>query len=252
MSKVGIIIQARLNSSRLPYKVMAQIGGRTALERVVQRAVQIKEVDTIIIATPERHTSFLLWDTVQSLQIDYPVNLSIGPENDVLGRYVIAAKEHEIDIVIRITSDCPCIDPYLGSELLKTHLRWKPDCTRYLGYPDGVADIEIFPTTALERIAKKYMQPYHRTHVCTPFYYSENECYHVNTLRAKGMYARNELRVTLDYPEDLYVIRELYGALTRYDEMPVFSTSEVIDFLDANPKVTAINKDCKSKGVKEC
>src|SRR5690554_5366006 len=113
--RIGAIIQARMGSSRLPGKVMKELKGKTVLEHVIERVKQSKMIEEIIIATTVHDRD----DVIELEAVRCGVKAFRGSEDDVLSRYYYAAKENEIDVVVRITSDCPLIDPRILDEIVE-------------------------------------------------------------------------------------------------------------------------------------
>ena len=135
------IVQARTGSSRFPRKVLQEIGGYGALELTVRRLGLVKDIDRVVVATSDLPRD----DEIEKLALNLGVNCFRGSESDVLERYVGAARQYEAGTVIRITGDCPFVDPYLISDMLEYYSEKSVD---YLGnsnpptYPDGL-DVEI-------------------------------------------------------------------------------------------------------------
>ena len=117
--KIGAIIQARMGSTRLPEKVMKNLQGKTVLEHVIERVTQSKLIDEIIIATTTHERDAV----IESEALRCGVKAFRGSEDDVLSRYYYAAKENNLDVVVRITSDCPLIDPIVLDEIINFYLK---------------------------------------------------------------------------------------------------------------------------------
>jgi len=164
--KVVAVVQARMGSTRLPNKVMKPIGGIPMIEILLSRLSKSHEVNQIVLATSVDKRNKPLVDHVRKLGY-FSVE---GSENDVLARYVQAAQEHNADIVVRITGDCPIVDPDLVDECIR---QFKVSDVDYLTntnpptYPDGL-DIEVFTFKALQQAQKEASKSYDREHV-TPY-----------------------------------------------------------------------------------
>lgn len=164
--KIIALVQARMGSTRLPNKVMKQIAGVPMIELLLSRLSRAVEVDQIVVATSVDVRNQPLVELIGKL--GYACEQ--GSENDVLDRYVKAARAHQADIVVRITGDCPLVDPELVDECIR---RFKESDSDYLcnnyppTYPDGL-DIEIFTFKALEKASKEARNIFDREHV-TPY-----------------------------------------------------------------------------------
>ena len=159
------IVQARLNSTRFPNKVLADINGKPMIVHVLERAKQINGVDLVVAAIPR--TDVVLEKVIRSAGV-FPV---LGDEADVLSRFVEAIKGREADTIMRLTADCPALDPVVASKTLELFLANRPKIdyadndTLSSGYPDGW-DVEVFSRDALEQ-AHAQAKPSEREHVTT-------------------------------------------------------------------------------------
>lgn len=209
MSVTGIVIQTRLGSTRLPGKVLASIEGKPALWHVWQRACQIKRVDKVILAIPDsEEDSPLLW-WARALGIA----CFSGSAEDVLDRYYQAAKLYRLDNIIRITGDCPCLDPTVSDLVVDTYLKLDYDYVTNREprnwWPDGL-DTEIFNFATLEKAWYTAKEQSDREHV-TSWMYREGSG--VRTCNIKNTIDLSGLRWTLDTPTDLAYIQFLYKRL---------------------------------------
>lgn len=154
-SSIGVVIQARMTSTRFPGKVMAMLAGKPVLQHVIERCklirgpIKIKKPIKVIVAAPDTPES----EPILKLAQELGVQNFCGPENNVLERYYGAARFHKLDVIIRITSDCPLIDPKLCSEVLQL-LMWRKvdyasNCHIDRTFPKGL-DCEAFTYEALE------------------------------------------------------------------------------------------------------
>ncbi|QWD37519.1 aminotransferase class III-fold pyridoxal phosphate-dependent enzyme [Polynucleobacter paneuropaeus] len=205
--KVVAIIQARMGSTRLPNKVMKLIGGKPMIEILLSRLSKSTEIDQIIVATSVDPRNKPLIDHVEKLGYQ----CFVGSESDVLDRYFQAAKASDADIVVRVTGDCPVIDPGLVDECIQKFRRLKVD---YLSntmpptYPDGL-DTEIFSFSVLEAAAQKAMKSFDREHV-TPYI---RDCSIFTKAAVQCDEDLSGLRWTVDEPADLEVVRNIYNFL---------------------------------------
>ena len=221
--KIAVIIQARFDSSRLPGKVMKEVGGRPMLAFLIERIKRSKFVDDVILATTIKTSD----DGVYKLGTELGVKVVRGEEDDVLARYAKASKETKANILIRITGDCPLVDALLLDEAIKEFVDKKVD---YLSnfdpptYPDGL-DFEIFKRELLMAANKSCTDAYQREHV-TPWI-RDNDSYSKYCKKNDENYSG--LRWTVDEPEDLEVIR---GIVDYFQGDSNFDWKEVIEQTD--------------------
>jgi glutamate-1-semialdehyde 2,1-aminomutase len=232
--KIVAIVQARLGSTRLPNKVLATIGDVPLIEFLLGRLSKSQRVTEIVLATSTNQINDQLADVVENLGY----HVFRGSENDVLQRYVDAAQEANADVVIRITGDCPFVDPQLIDDMLEDFFASNVDYisnTDPPTFPDGF-DIEIFRTSALFRSSEMATSPYEREHV-TP-------CLRSNPLFSnKNMAAvvdSSHLRLTVDEQRDLDVIR---GIASHFLPRTDFSLSEILNAITTNPHLVTGNLD---------
>ena len=208
MSKTACIIQARLGSTRLPGKVLEPLGGAPVLEHVLRRCQAIVGVDEVVCATVEGADG----EAVATLADNLGVAVYRGSERDVLARYHGAAHAVGADVVMRVTSDCPLIDPEVCAAVLK--LREEADADYAANnmppsWPHGL-DCEVFTIGALDEAAVTAVAPEDHEHV-TPWI-RRNRAYHRVNLPGPGGETLAQ-RWTLDYPEDLAFLRAVYERL---------------------------------------
>lgn len=251
------IIQARRASSRLPDKVLLDIGGQPMLVRVVERTRRAKTLDAVVIATTLDPTD----DAIQALceARDYPFYR--GSSLDVLDRYYQAARQYEADIVVRITADCPLIDPNLIDEAVRAFTgttgrnalslaadsqfhydfvanRLPPPWGRT--YPVGL-DLEVCSFAGLELAWRQAAQPHQREHVM-PFFYEQPQRFRILLLTHDPDYG--SLRWTVDTPADLELLRQVFARFPGRDN---FSWLEVLELLQREPELGFINAQVQPK-----
>ena len=235
--KILTIIQARMGSTRLPNKVLMDLAGKTNLERVVERVQKSQYIEEIVVATTIGKHDL----PIVKLCAEKNLRVFCGSENDVLDRYYQCAKLLNPDHVIRITADCPLIDPDIINRVISAHLDSGADYTSNTlnpTYPDGL-DVEIMKYSVLKDAwvhADKLSQREHVTQ-----YIIHNESYRKTSVESNFDYG-NE-RWTLDTPNDYEFIKSIYETL--YLEKPDFSMQDVIEYLDKNPSLRGINSDSK-------
>lgn len=243
MKRVAIV-QAHMGSSRLPGKVMKDLAGTTMLGRVVERVRRCRRVDEVIVAM-----STLPADDVLEAHCrrDLQVPLFRGSESDVLNRFLHAARAYEADICIRITSDCPLIDPGVTDEIIRRFEEAAPPvdyCSNKIpqSFPRGL-DSEVFSRAALERAAQLATQAYERAHV-TIYMYEHPETFRL--LSVTSDVDRADWRWTVDTPEDLAFVQRIYDELGP--DRP-FGWEEVVELLEERPELRDINRHIVQKPV---
>lgn len=202
--KVVAIVQARLGSTRLPNKVMMKINGVSIIELLLARLSHSQEIDEIVVATSIDEKNQPLVQHIRALGY----TCERGSETDVLERYVQAAMVHHAQVVVRITGDCPLIDPELVDECIR---RFRVKDVDYFSntnpptYPDGL-DVEVVKFVALERAMQESKKPYDHEHV-TPYV---REAGRFNTANMENSDDLSDLRWTVDEPEDFDVVRNVF------------------------------------------
>jgi spore coat polysaccharide biosynthesis protein SpsF len=240
---VVAIIQARMGSSRLPGKVLADLGGRTMLERVIRRTGRAELVDRVVAATSKSAGDERIVHACRRLEVD----CFRGPEDDVLDRYCQTAAAYGADVVVRITADCPFIDPAVIDRVIRAFLRVRPDYasnTLVRTWPRGL-DTEVMSKAALERACCEADEPYERVHV-TPYLYRHPE--HFRLLAVQGPHDLGDLRWTVDSPADLDFAREIYR---RLDNDDTFSWRRVRRLLSESPFLAELNRHVRQKELVE-
>jgi len=243
---IAAIIQARMTSTRLPGKVLMDIEGKPMIWHVVNRLKFSKKLDDIILAIPDTKESDILEEFAENNNIKY----FRGGEEDVLSRYYQTAKKFNVDPIIRITSDCPLIDPKIVDLVIEKHLNSAADYTSNtlkITFPRGL-DVEVFNFDVLKRTYKEAKENYQREHV-TPYICENPGIFKLQNIEARGKLKRPDLRLTVDTKEDLQLIREIYKRLYRPEK--IFYVEEVIDLLNKYPQLIKININIKQKEIKE-
>lgn len=233
--KIAAIIQARYGATRLPGKVLMKVAGKTMLEHVVERVKKAKSLDGAIVATT---TSDKDAEVAAKAQ-DLGVKTFRGSENDVLDRYYQAAARYGLEHVVRITADCPLMDPKVIDHIVENYFRSRADyCSNTLEetYPDG-EDVEAFGFKALERAWKEAKLPSEREHV-TPYIRKNPALFKLVSVKYKEDLSSK--RWTLDEPRDFDFLSSVISSL--YPVKPDFGMNDVIDLLKKNPRLEDMNK----------
>jgi spore coat polysaccharide biosynthesis protein SpsF len=234
MMKVVAIVQAHMSSSRLPGKVAKKILGKTMLEHLIDRLNLAKLVDELVIATTFAQVDEKIVEISDSLG----VSCFRGSEENVLERLFLAGRWAGSDVVIRVTSDNPLTDPFTIDRMIEAHFRNKMDYTWTSGMPLGTA-AEVVSLKALSTAYELAKDPYDLEHV-TPFIRRNRDMFKIQILSALPELNRPEIRLTLDYPEDLFFITEIFNCLYKIGE--VFPLNQVLELLDNHPELLNINK----------
>lgn len=249
---IGVIIQSRMTSTRLPGKVLQPVyqtdsSSLSMLEAIINRINNSNLISSIIIATTTNITDNPIIDLCHEINQknkEKEVKVFRGSENNVLERYYLAAKEHNLDIVIRITSDCPVIDVNIMNDILSFFLINKYDYvsnTLERTYPRGL-DIEIFSFFALELAYKNATTEIEKEHV-TPYIYGHNKEFKLFSYIQPIDWS--EFRLTVDTDIDMELIRKIYSSL--YPSNPNFTQKDIINLLLAHSDWAISNHDISQK-----
>jgi len=262
VTRVVAIIQGRMGSSRLPGKILADTAGQPMLTRVYARTARARTLSETIFAT----TTDASDDPVAEYCDLSGIPFTRGSHYDVLDRYYQAAKSAKADVVVRITADCPVIDPELIDNVVNTLLddeydfvcnRLPPPWTRT--YPIGL-DVEACTFKALAKAWEEAKEPQHREHAM-PFLYEGVQLTTVNRQLQTGISPRGfsiallhhttdfgDYRWTVDTPEDLEFMRQVYS---HFDGRDDFTWKEVLELVHDYPELTRINAGVEHKTLKD-
>jgi spore coat polysaccharide biosynthesis protein SpsF len=260
--KVVAIIQGRMSSSRLPGKILAEIAGQPMLQRVFARTSRATTVTETIFATTTDPTD----DPVAEYCEFSGIPFTRGSLYDVLDRYYQAAKGSKTDLVVRVTADCPAIDPTLVDDVINTLLEGEYDfvCNRlpppwHRTYPIGL-DVEACTFKVLEKAWKEAKEPQHREHAM-PYFYEGVELSAVSRQKSEGVSPRGfriallnhttdfgDYRWTVDTPEDLEFMRQVYS---NFDGRDDFTWKEVLELVHNEPQLAQINANVKHKTLND-
>ncbi len=245
--KIGAIIQARTSSIRLPGKVLKELpyaSGITCLEQVIRRLKKSEKLNDIIVATTKEKEDNEIINIVKKENVKY----FRGSMEDVLSRYYFAAKENNLDIIVRVTSDCPCIDADITDLTIDEHINKMVDYTTnslVRTYPHGV-DVEVFNFNALEKAHKNATKDYEKEHV-TPYINRNPQIFKINIVKAPQELYAPDIRVTLDTEEDYALLCAVFDYL--YPKNKYFNAYDIVNLFIQKPWLKLINKKVIQKKI---
>jgi len=241
--KAVAVIQARNKSSRLPGKVLMTIGDKPMLAHVINRVRLAHSIDEVIVATTDESADDIIADLCQEMG----TAVFRGKQYDVLDRVYQAVQPYQPDVVVRLTADCPLLDPQLIDDVV--HLlvdnkldfaanRLPPPWKR--SFPIGL-DVEVCTFAGLQRAWREASKKYEREHVM-PYFYDEEGRFNIAVLQTEPDYGH--LRWTVDTQVDLDLIREIYSRIVDKDR---YSWKDILEIVEQNPALNEINADIKAK-----
>ncbi len=237
--RIVTVIQARTGSTRLPNKVLRPLAGKPLLARMVERVLAAESAGVVVVATTLEPSDDPIIDLCRAEGYAY----YRGHSDDLLDRHYQAGRLHDAEVVVKIPSDCPLIDPRVIDRVIGYFQRRKGDYDYVSNlhpatYPDG-NDVEIMTMSALETAWREATRPLEREHT-TPYLWERPDRFRLgNVTWETGQDYSMSHRWTIDYEADYRFIAAVYDALF-YDN-PLFSLDDILAFLDDHPEVAAIN-----------
>ena len=224
-----------MSSTRLPGKIFLKVNSRYILDYLIDRLSFSKRIDNLIIATTTNPKDKIITEYCKKNNIIY----FEGSEENVLSRYYLAAKKYNVDIIVRITSDCPLIDPGILDKMLDFYNKNSYDFVSNTvpppsNYPDGM-DVEIFNFETLKKTYQNAQLPSEKEHVT--FYMWKSKNFDIYKFSLKHNFSK--YRLTLDYIEDFELISEIIRCL--YKKNSYFNMSDIIKFLQNNKHLFLLN-----------
>jgi spore coat polysaccharide biosynthesis protein SpsF len=238
--KAGIFIGVRMKSTRLPKKALLDISGRKVIEHLIDRLKYSKLKDVIVLCTSTLPEDTILVDVARKNKIE---SFRGSPE-DKLDRYMNAALKYGVNFLIITEGDNIFFEPDIIDEVVKIYQRTGADYIGCKGLPLGTAPHGL-KLEALQKIVQ--MKAENDTEVWGP-YFTDTGLFHVEYLEVNGILKRPDLRMTLDYPEDLKFFKEIFSNL--YKPGKLLHLQDIIKFLDNNPQIVAINKKAHKSYLK--
>lgn len=248
MVDVASVIQARVGSTRLPGKVLYPLDGRPAIEHVITRVSGANSVDDVVVATSKEAPDKVIAQYVP----EFGAEVIRGSESDVLSRFDRAVKRYDPEIIVRITGDCPLVDPEVIDKVVETLESTSADYVTNIlkrTFPRGL-DVEAFTTDAFDDLYREATKPHHREHV-TPYFREHPGVFNLENIHSKSVYDRvrtqdrADLRLTLDEADDYEVLRRIYENVP-YDE--ILPVGDAVRYVDENG-LMEINESVRQKEV---
>ena len=237
--KILTVVQARMGSSRLPGKVLLPLAGQPLLVRMLERVQRASMAGTVVVAT----TTDPADDAVAACCTAHRLECFRGDALDLLDRHYQAARHYQADVVLKVPSDCPLIDPAVIDEVVRFYLDFaeRYDFVSNLHpatFPDG-NDVEVMPFTALETAWREARRPLEREHT-TPFFWENPDRFDIgNVTWDAGKDFSMSHRWTIDYPEDYAFISAVYDAL--YHQNPAFGLDDILRLTAERPSIAQLN-----------
>ncbi|MCX8084807.1 MAG: glycosyltransferase family protein [Calditerrivibrio sp.] len=235
------IVQARVSSKRLPGKVLYKLpfgSDITVLQRVIRRTKKSSLINEIIVATTLDDDDYEIVRIAELEKVSY----FRGSKEDVLSRYYWAAKKFKADIIVRITSDCPCIDWNIIDRCIKVHIDEGADYTSNCikrSFPHGL-DVEVISFFALETAFEKADKQYEREHVCPYIHTTKKDQFNISHVIAQDGERGADIRLTVDTVEDYALLCAVYDYLFYKNEF--FELKDIIKLFDEKPWLKYVNQ----------
>lgn len=231
-ANVGVIVAGRMKSTRLPNKAILPIAGTPSVELCLKQCKGIKNAHQVILATSDLESDAVL----ENYTLNQSVKIWKGDPDDVIDRYLGACNHYNIDVVVRVTADCPLVIPDIIDFLLEKHFEFGADYTAADNFAVGTS-AEIINTHSLQKIADIFGRAEYSEYM-TWYFRNNPEHFKLNIISLPEKWTRN-YRMTLDYPEDLEMFERCYSFLDPTSSF--HSASDVFEVLDANPDVSKVN-----------
>lgn len=246
---VGAIVQARMGSTRLPGKVLKNLSKNDSVLGVLIKRLKIsKELDNIIIATTPNEKNKAIIEEAKNYNVDW----YIGDEENVLKRYYDAAIKYTLNIIIRITSDCPFIDPKILDDMIKFYKLNNYDYIRNVDETTNFSkgfEIEIFNFEVLEKVFKNAKLKPEEEHV-TYYIYTHPEEFSIFSYNIEDLEKFDDLRLTIDEIDDLEMCREVCKNLFENGKSIDFSIYDILKIIKKTPELMNINKHVQHKNIR--
>lgn len=239
---IGAVIQARMGSSRMPGKIFYKVGEKSFLELMIDRVKKSTYLSRIIVATSQEKKD----DVVEQFCREKGIDCFRGSELDVIDRYYQCAQVYRIDTVVRLTADCPLVDPQIVDATIQlfrsgsydyASVNTPPESRKF---PDG-CDVEVFSFAALKKAHETVTDCLFREHLTFQFW--KDKSYQMIQMKSHEDYSL--YRITVDYPEDAQVVGFIFEELVRQGKFG--HLDEIIEILNVNKDIFKLNA-CHSFG----
>lgn len=251
--KIVASIEARMNSSRLPGKVLMEIDSKPVLQILIERLSGSKYVNEIIVASTTNPSD----DNIEELCNNLDIKIYRGSEDDVLGRVVSAVESVRGELIVEITGDCPLMDPEVADAVIEQYVKSYPeyDYVTNIGYVESSVreiplgmDVRVFSFEDLKHISEITDDREDREHVSLYFFRTGKDKYKLYNVSIPGKWKRDYMpRLCLDTVEDFEVIKSIYESLIKVKSN--FNLEDILNFLDKNKDVVVINSEVIQKTV---
>ncbi len=234
MSRTVALIQARMSSSRFPGKVLEALGGLPMIVFMARRAMRAKTLQDVVVVTSTDASDTPLAATLES----HGISCFRGELQDVLARYAAAAASCNADEIVRLTGDCPLVDPLIVDQVVRARREANADYASNVDprtFPDGL-DVECFTRVALDRAASEAREQSQREHVTTWMHRADAGLRRANV---RAVADGSPLRLTVDYPADLAAIRRLIELIGR--PAADFDMFDILRCIAAHPEIIELN-----------
>ncbi|ADR18622.1 cytidylyltransferase domain-containing protein [Calditerrivibrio nitroreducens] len=244
--KIGAIIQARVSSTRLPKKVLLNLPYEseiTVLQQVIRRVFKSNKISDVVVATTTDYDDNVIVEYAEKENAKW----FRGSKEDLLSRYYLAAKENKLDVIVRITSDCPCIDWEIIDLVIEHHISEKSDYTSNTlkrTFPHGL-DVEVLSFESLEKAYINAKESFEREHVCPYIYTTHKDEFKVCSVESSQHLSGDDIRITLDTEEDYALLCAVYDYLFFHNEY--FKAIDIIKLFKQKPWLKLINKKVVQK-----
>jgi len=239
MSKefLALVIQARMNSTRFPNKIISDLSGAPLIERILQRVKKVKKIGKIIIATTKKKEDNILVGIAKSNRVE----IFRGSENDLVDRYYQAVKDKNVDHILRLPADNPIPDPLEYNRLINYHLKTDNDFSSNIcnfmrnGYPDGFG-VEIFTINSLKKIWRNEKRKKFREHIALNFYNYKKDRknlkfnFKIGTVKCPKKISRPKLIFDVNYYKDYLFIKKIYEYFLPQKKF--FTATDVIEWYE--------------------
>ena len=239
--RIVCIIQARMNSTRLPGKTLLPLAGKPVLQHMIERMRRSEYIDEVVVACTTSEHDQIIVDLLDMMECRY----HRGSENDVLTRVLETAKKFEADIIVELTSDCPCCDPSLADRIIQGLFECKADYSSNViqrTYARGL-DVQVFTMKALEQMNLEVDNQVDRQHASTWFYKNPKTFKHYRIATNKNSEDFSDIRLTLDTEEDYELLRLVFNAFPNNH----FDWSDLWQLTEMYPEMFEMNKHVPQK-----